>query len=102
MKTKRPSHDEFKKIILTDKTVAKLYEDLDEEYQLLREMIRARKRMDMTQAKVAKAMGTSASAISRLESMHLKKHPSPSLETLKRYAHATGHRLLIKLKPNVR
>lgn len=99
MTKKRPSHHEFKKLALADKKVADLYDQLGEEYQLLREMIRARKQAKMTQAHVAEAMGTTASAVSRLESMHLKKHPSPSLDTLKRYAHALGYRLSIKLRP---
>lgn len=99
MTKKRPSHEEFKKSLLADPKVAELYDDLEEEYQLLREMISARKRLNMTQAKVAKVMGTTTSAVSRLESLHLKNRPSPSLTTLKKYAHALGCRLSIKLKP---
>lgn len=99
MTSKRPTHAEFKKMMLADEKIAELYHGLEEEYQLLREMLRARKRQNMTQANVAELMGTTASAVSRLESMHLKKHPSPSLETLKRYAHAIGCQLSIKLIP---
>lgn len=99
MRTKRPSHDDFKKSLLADPKVAELYDELDEEYQLLREMLHARKRANMNQENVAKAMGTTPSAVSRLESLHLKNRPSPSFATLKKYAHALGCQLSVKLIP---
>jgi transcriptional regulator with XRE-family HTH domain len=40
-------------------------------------------------------MGTTESAISRLESGRVK----PSTRTLERYAQATGHKLQIRLEP---
>ena len=99
MNPKRITHELFKKELLRDPEVAKYYSELEEEYQLIREMLRARKKAGMTQAEVAKAMHTTPSAVSRLESLHVKDHPSPSLATLKKYAHALGYKLSVKLKP---
>ncbi len=99
MKPKNITHELFKKELLSDPEVAKYYDKLEEEYQLIREMLRARNKAGMTQTEVAKAMQTTPSAVSRLESLHLKDHPSPSFATLKKYAHALGYKLSVKLKP---
>jgi transcriptional regulator with XRE-family HTH domain len=75
--------------------VRKAYESLDEEFAFLDEVLRARVRAGLTQAEVAERVGTTQSAIARLESgagMH-----SPSVATLQRYARALGYRLEIKL-----
>ena len=74
----------------------KAYEDLEEEYALVREMLSARARVGLTQEAVAELMGTTKSAISRLEAAG--KH-APSLTTLKKYAHAVGCHLEIKFVP---
>ena len=73
------------------------YEGLAEEYALAREMLGARSRSGLTQEAVAELMGTTKSAVSRLEAGG--KH-APSLTTLKKYAHAVGCRLEIKLVPD--
>jgi len=72
------------------------YEELEEEYALVKEMLAARARLGLTQEAVAELMGTTKSAISRLEAAG--KH-SPSLTTLKKYAHAVGCHLEIKFVP---
>jgi len=74
----------------------KAYDDLDEEYALVREMLAARARVGLSQEAVAELMGTTKSAISRLEAAG--KH-APSVTTLKKYAHAVGCRLEIKFVP---
>ena len=74
----------------------KTYEDLEEEYALAKEMLSARARVGLSQEAVAEIMGTTKSAISRLEAAG--KH-SPSLTTLKKYAHAVGCHLEIKFVP---
>ncbi len=74
----------------------KAYKDLEEEYALAREMIAARARVGLSQETVAELMGTTKSAISRLEAAG--KH-APSLTTLKKYAHAVGCHLEIKFIP---
>lgn len=55
----------------------------------------ARSRANLTQAELAEKMGTSQSAIARLESGKAK----PTLATLRRLAKATGMRLKISLEP---
>jgi DNA-binding XRE family transcriptional regulator len=72
------------------------YDGLEEEYLLVREMLSARAKSGLTQEAVAELMGTTKSAISRLESAG--KH-APSITTLKRYAQAVGCRLQVKLVP---
>ena len=67
--------------------------------RLTREMLAARSRFGLTQEAVAELMGTTKSAVSRLEAAG--KH-APSLTTLKKYAQAVGCRLEIKLVPNSR
>src|SRR6266702_6074892 len=74
-----------------------VYEDLEEEYALVKEMLAARARLGLSQEAVAELMGTTKSAISRLEAAG--KH-APSLTTLKKYAHAVGCHLEIKLVPD--
>lgn len=71
------------------------YDTLDEEFALVNALIQARTRAHLSQAQVASRMGTTESAISRLESGRVK----PSTRTLERYARATGHRLHIHLEP---
>lgn len=90
-------HEAFLKKAAKRKEFSKAYEDLEEEYQLTREMLAARVKFGLTQEAVAELMGTTKSAVSRLESAG--KH-APSLTTLKKYARAVGCRLEIKLVPN--
>lgn len=71
----------------------KAYEDLAAEYELVKDMLAARARVGLSQEAVAELMGTTKSAISRLEAAG--KH-SPSVTTLERYARAVGCRLEIK------
>lgn len=75
------------------------YEELEEEYVLVRELLAARARVGLTQEEVAELMGTTKSAVSRLEAAG--KH-APSVTTLKKYAHAVGCHLEIKLVPDAR
>ena len=65
------------------------YARADEEYALMEAMIRARTTAKLTQAELAERIGTTQSAIARLEGGTL----SPSVRTLRRYAEATGMRL---------
>ena len=73
------------------------YAALELEYQVASQMLKARSRAGMTQDDVAGLMGTTKSAISRLESAG--KHAA-SLATLKRYAQAVGCDLQVKLVPH--
>ena len=73
------------------------YKALELEYQLANQMLKARARAGLTQDAVAEIMGTTKSAISRLEAVD--KH-APSIATLKRYAKAVGCDLQVKLVPH--
>jgi DNA-binding XRE family transcriptional regulator len=89
-------HEAFLKKALKRKKFRKAYEGLKEEYVLTREMLGARSRFGLTQEAVAELMGTTKSAVSRMESAG--KHV-PSLTTLRKYAHAVGCRLEVRLVP---
>ena len=65
------------------------------ECAFLDEFLKARSSAGITQAEVAERIGTTQSAIARLESGS-GKH-SPSLATLQKYAHALGCRLEVRL-----
>ena len=70
------------------------YKKLELEYQVAGQMLKARARAGLTQDAVATKMGTTKSAISRLEAAG--KH-APSLSTLKRYANAVGCEVQVRL-----
>lgn len=70
---------------------------LEEEYSALSELLRARKQAGLTQEEVAVRMGTTKSAVSRLEASIRGENHSPSFATLRKYAHACGRQLVIKL-----
>ncbi len=70
------------------------YDSLALEYEVVSQMLKARSRAGLTQETVAERMGTTKSAVSRLEGAG--KH-APSLNTLKRYAEAVGCELKVKL-----
>lgn len=95
MKSKpvRHSHKDFLATAEVREGFAKAYDALALKYQLANQMLKAR---CLTQDAVAERMGTTKSAVSRLESAG--KH-APSLATLKRYAEAVGCELQIKLVP---
>jgi DNA-binding XRE family transcriptional regulator len=90
-------HQAFLEKAMKRKEFRQTYEALAEEYALVRELLGARTRAGLTQEAVAKLMGTTKSAVSRLESVG--KH-APSMTTLKKYAEAVGCRLEIKLVPD--
>jgi transcriptional regulator with XRE-family HTH domain len=57
-------------------------------------LLAARARSGLTQAEIAARMGTTQSAVARLESGKTK----PSLRTLEKFAAATGSRLTVALE----
>lgn len=89
-------HDVFLARALQRKGFRDAYDDLEDEYLLIRELLRARMRAGLTQEQVARSMGTSNSAISRLEAGG--KH-SPSVATLQKYAKAVGCEVEIRFVP---
>ena len=87
---KQITHTQVKKELLKNPETLAAYDDLKEEYHLINQMLHARKRIGFTQAKIAKQMKTTTSAISRLESFSNKVGHSPTLNTLRRYAGAVN------------
>ena len=67
------------------------YEALEDEFALAQALIEARADGNLSQAEIARRMGTSQPAVARLEG----GRGNPSLATLRRYAEATGTRLKI-------
>jgi transcriptional regulator with XRE-family HTH domain len=86
---------ELKRHWISDPEFRKEYEKADAEYTIIETLIRARNEAKLSQAELAKRIGTTQSAIARLESGSI----SPSLSTLRRYAAATGTRLHMELVP---
>ena len=86
---------QFKARALARPAVKKAYRALDEEFAFLDEVLKARAAAGLTQAEVAARIGTTQSAIARLESAE-PRH-SPSIATLQRYAKALGYRVRIRL-----
>ena len=69
------------------------YERLGPRFELISELIRARKRAGLNQGELARRMGRSQAVVSRLESA---EH-SPRLETLLEYVEACGHRIEFRI-----
>jgi ribosome-binding protein aMBF1 (putative translation factor) len=81
--------------MLANPAVKAAYDSLEDEYTALRAILSARREAGLTQAQIAERMGTTASAVSRLEaSLSSEKH-SPSFATLRKYAAACGKKLVI-------
>lgn len=72
----------------------KAWEDLDPEFQVLKAMIKAREKTGISQAELARRVGTKQSVISRLERGAFSK---ATLETIKKMADALDMRLEIRL-----
>jgi transcriptional regulator with XRE-family HTH domain len=71
------------------------YDALAPEFEVASLLIEARTRAKLSQAQLAKKMGTSQSTIARLESGAAK----PSLSTLERFAKATGMTMRVVFEP---
>jgi ribosome-binding protein aMBF1 (putative translation factor) len=94
------THSELREKALKRKNVKLEYDTLEPEFSLLRELLKARQKAGLSQADIAKLMGTKAPAITRLESSLTNGKHSPSIATLKKYAEALGCHLQIKLVRN--
>jgi transcriptional regulator with XRE-family HTH domain len=86
---------QFKRRALSRPEVRAAYEAAAGEFAFLDEVLRARAESGLTQAEVAERIGTTQSAIARLESAE-PKH-SPSIATLQKYAKALGYTVEVKL-----
>ena len=94
------THEELKSKALSNTSVKEEYDALGPEFNLLREMLVARQKTGLSQAEVAKRMGTKPPAVTRLESSLTSGKHSPSISTIKKYAQALGYHLEIKLIQN--
>lgn len=86
---------ELKVRFMRDPEFREAYERVDEGYALTEALIRARAAAKLTQAELAQRLGTTQSAVARLEGGRV----SPSFGTLRRYAAATGTRITVRLVP---
>jgi transcriptional regulator with XRE-family HTH domain len=89
------THKALKARLLARPGVKAEYNRLEEEFRLLDAFLKARSAAELTQADVAERIGTTQSAVARLESGN-GKH-SPSLATLRKYARAVGCRVELRL-----
>lgn len=90
-------HDDLRRIALGQPEVQTAYDALKPEFEVLRQMLQARKGAGLTQAQVAERMGTKPPAVTRLESSLSSGKHSPSLATLRKYAAAVGCQLEVRL-----
>ncbi|HEY0296006.1 MAG TPA: helix-turn-helix transcriptional regulator [Bordetella sp.] len=92
------THEKLRARALANPAVRAEYERIErEEMPMLDAILKARAEAGLTQAQVAERMGTKAPAVARLENALITGAPSPSLNTLRKYAAALGKRLEIRL-----
>lgn len=97
-KTKMLTHKQMVNKMMKNPAVKTAVKELDRtEFAILDEILAARKEAGLTQAQVAKRMGTQTPAIARLESSLATGKHSPSLNTIKRYAAALGKKVEVHL-----
>lgn len=84
----------LKRELLADAETRAAYDAMADEYTLARELIAARTRAGLSQGEVAQRMGTTQSAVARLES---GKRP-PSMRTVQRFAQAVGGHLVLRIE----
>lgn len=87
------SFDEMKANMLKDEEFKIEYEKLKPRYEAIEQIIRARKEQNITQAELAKRVGTQKSNISRLESGNY----NPSLDFLAKIAESLGKKIAVTL-----
>ena len=87
------------KKMLDNPEVKAEYDVLKAEYDLLEQLVKARKKAGLSQEDVAHKMGTKAPAVARIEAGGGRLKHSPSISTLRKYASAVGCDLKITLEP---
>lgn len=80
--------------LMQDEEFKKEYERLQLRYEVISQLIDARKEQNLTQAELAKRVGTQKSNISRLESGNY----NPSLDFLIKVVHCLGKDLEIQIR----
>jgi transcriptional regulator with XRE-family HTH domain len=89
------SFKQLKRKALARPEVKAAYDELAGEFAFLDEVLRARAEAGLTQAEVAERIGTTQSAVARLESP--TSGHSPTIATLRKYASALGCRVEVRL-----
>ena len=89
------THKQLRAVAMARADVKAEFEKTADEYALLDEFLKARAAQGLTQAQVAEKIGTTQSAVARMESG--KGKHSPSLATLTKYADALECRLEVRL-----
>ena len=98
MKTKPLTHKQAVNMMLKNAAVKAEVQRLNkEEFAILDEILKARKAAGLSQAEVARRLGTQAPAVARLESSVASGQHSPSLSTLRKYAAALGKKVELHL-----
>jgi len=96
--TKTLTHKQMVSKMLKNSAVKAEVDKLNrEEFAILDEILATRKESGLTQAQIAKLMGTQAPAVARLESSLATGKHSPSLNTLRKYAAAVGKKIELHL-----
>ena len=85
---------DLKKRLMNNPEFREEYERADAEFAIVEALVRARTAAKLSQAELARRIGSTQSAIARLESGGV----SPTLSTLRRYAEATGTKLHVELR----
>ena len=92
------THDEVVSNLMRRAGVRKEVARIEREEGLLLDLLlKARHEAGLTQAQVAERMGTQPPAVARLERALATGKHSPSLATLRKYAHACGKKLLLEI-----
>ena len=87
------SFEEMKSDMLKNEEFKIEYEKLKPRYEAIEQIIRARKEQNITQAELAKRVGTQKSNISRLESGNY----NPSLDFLAKIAESLGKKISVTI-----
>lgn len=84
----------IKEKLMKDQEFKEEYENLKPRYELISEVIKARRELNLTQEELASRIGTQKSNISRLESGNY----NPSLDFLSKLAKGLGKEIHIELR----
>lgn len=91
--SRHPNVEDFKHELLKDKRVKLEYDKLEPRYTLIRQVLDARMKRNMTQKQLAQKMGTKQSAIARFESGEI----NPTLSFLERLSRAIQTPLTVSI-----
>ncbi len=94
MKDKYIKFEDLKKEMLKDPKAREAYKRAEAKYAVIKAILDARYKKGVTQAELAKKMGTKQSAIARLESGSY----NPTIEFLNKLADALDKNLVISFK----